>query len=65
MLGTALIIGLLGQLPQLLPVTPSNPELIPDLRFMALGLLIILFLKWRPEGILPERRTHLRQKQRS
>jgi branched-chain amino acid transport system permease protein len=57
--GTALVIGLLGQMPQLLPVTPSNPDLIPDLRFMALGLLIILFLKWRPEGILPERRTRL------
>jgi branched-chain amino acid transport system permease protein len=58
-LGTALVIGLLGQLPQLLPVTPSHPDLIPDLRFMALGLLIILFLKWRPEGILPERTTRL------
>lgn len=63
-LGTALIIGLLGQLPQLLPVMPSNPELIPDLRFMTLGLLIILFLKWRPEGILPERRTHLMQRRK-
>jgi branched-chain amino acid transport system permease protein len=57
--GTALVIGLLGQLPQLLPVAPSNPELIPDLRFMALGLLIILFLKWRPAGIFPERPTRL------
>ncbi len=58
-LGTALVIGLLGQLPQLLPVAPSNPDLIPDLRFMALGLLIILFLRWRPEGILPERTTRM------
>jgi branched-chain amino acid transport system permease protein len=57
--GTALVIGLLGQLPQILPVSLSNPDLIPDLRFMALGLLIILFLKWRPEGILPERATRL------
>jgi branched-chain amino acid transport system permease protein len=59
LVGTALVIGLLAQLPQLLPVTPSNPELIPDLRFIALGLLIILFLKWRPEGLLPERATKL------
>lgn len=54
-LGTVLVIGLLGQLPQLLPVTPSNPQLIPDLRFMAIGVLIILFLRWRPEGLIRER----------
>jgi branched-chain amino acid transport system permease protein len=57
--GTALVIGLLGQLPQLLPVSLSNPDLVPDLRFMALGLLIILFLKWRPEGLIPERASTL------
>jgi len=58
-LGTALVIGLLGQLPQILPVSITNPDLIPDLRFMVLGLLIILFLRWRPEGLLPERPTRM------
>ncbi len=59
LLGTALVIGLLGQLPQLLPVSLAHPDLIPDLRFLALGLLIIVFMKWRPEGLLRERPTPL------
>lgn len=59
-LGTALIVGLLGQLPQLLPVTLSNPDLIPDIRFAVLGLLIVVFLRFRPDGILPERVERIR-----
>jgi ABC-type branched-subunit amino acid transport system permease subunit len=59
LLGTALVIGLLGQLPQLINVSPTHPDLIPDLRFMVLGLAIIVFLRWRPEGILRERPTKL------
>ena len=59
LLGTAIVIGLLGQLPQLINVSPTHPDLIPDLRFMVLGLAIIVFLRWRPEGILRERPTRL------
>jgi ABC-type branched-subunit amino acid transport system permease subunit len=59
LLGTAIVIGLLGQLPQLINVSPTHPDLIPDLRFMVLGLAIIVFLRWRPEGILRERPTKL------
>jgi branched-chain amino acid transport system permease protein len=58
-LGTALVIGLLGQLPQLINVPYTHPDLIPDLRFLVLGLAIIIFLRWRPEGILRERPTRL------
>lgn len=59
-LGTILVVGLLGQLPQLLPLTPSNPDLIPDIRFAVLGLLIVVFLRFRPDGILPERTETIR-----
>lgn len=59
LLGTALVIGLLGQLPQLINVPITHPDLIPDLRFLVLGLAIIVFLRWRPEGILRERPTRL------
>ncbi|MDE3107483.1 MAG: branched-chain amino acid ABC transporter ATP-binding protein/permease [Acidobacteriota bacterium] len=37
----------------------SNPSLIPALQWVAIGLLIILFLWVRPKGILPERRRIL------
>ena len=37
----------------------SNPALIPALQWVAIGLLIILFLWFRPHGILPERRRIL------
>ncbi len=37
----------------------SNPSLIPALQWVAIGLLIILFLWFRPNGILPERRRIL------
>jgi ABC-type branched-subunit amino acid transport system ATPase component/ABC-type branched-subunit amino acid transport system permease subunit len=32
------------------------PNLIPSLEWVAIGLLIVLFLWFRPQGILPERR---------
>ena len=37
----------------------SNPALVPALQWVAIGLLIILFLWFRPDGILPERRRIL------
>ncbi len=32
------------------------PNLLPSLQWVAIGLLIAIFLWWRPQGILPERR---------
>jgi branched-chain amino acid transport system ATP-binding protein/branched-chain amino acid transport system permease protein len=37
----------------------GNPTLVPALEWVAIGLLIILFLWFRPFGILPERRRIL------
>jgi branched-chain amino acid transport system permease protein len=61
MLGTFLIIGLIGQLPTLLPTVPSNPDLIADARYILIGVLIIAFLRWRPRGLLPEKNWPLRR----
>jgi branched-chain amino acid transport system ATP-binding protein/branched-chain amino acid transport system permease protein len=36
------------------------PNLIPSLEWVAIGLLIVLFLWFRPQGILPERRRVVR-----
>ncbi len=37
----------------------GNPALVPALEWVAIGLLIIVFLWFRPNGILPERRRIL------
>jgi branched-chain amino acid transport system permease protein len=37
----------------------SNPTLVPALEWVAIGVLIVLFLWFRPDGILPERRRIL------
>ncbi len=37
----------------------SNPTLVPALEWVAIGTLIVLFLWFRPNGILPERRRVL------
>ncbi|MCU1490760.1 MAG: hypothetical protein JWM85_2165 [Acidimicrobiaceae bacterium] len=37
----------------------GSPGLIPALQWVAIGLLIVLFLWFRPQGILPERRRKL------
>ncbi|MGA8296992.1 MAG: ATP-binding cassette domain-containing protein [Acidimicrobiales bacterium] len=39
-----------------LPAVPGQPGLIPALEWVAIGLLIVGFLWFRPQGILPERR---------
>ena len=33
----------------------SQPGLIPALQWVAIGLLIVVFLWFRPQGVLPER----------
>ncbi|HEV3268348.1 MAG TPA: branched-chain amino acid ABC transporter ATP-binding protein/permease [Acidimicrobiales bacterium] len=43
----------------------SNPALVPALEWVAIGLLIILFLWFRPDGILPERRRILSRSAKS
>ncbi len=39
-----------------IPPVPNDPGLVPALQWVAIGLLIVVFLWFRPQGILPERR---------
>jgi branched-chain amino acid transport system permease protein len=39
-----------------IPPVPNNPGLIPALQWVVIGLLILVFLWFRPQGILPEPR---------
>jgi hypothetical protein len=43
------------ELTRYLPSPASRPEFGPAMRQVLIGLLIILTLKFRPEGIFPER----------
>ena len=43
------------ELTRYLPSPASRPEFSPSMRQVLIGLLIILMLKFRPEGIFPER----------
>jgi ABC-type branched-subunit amino acid transport system ATPase component len=39
-----------------LPDVPGNPNIVPALREIVIGLVLVLFLRFRPQGLLPERR---------
>jgi branched-chain amino acid transport system permease protein len=42
-----------------IPPVQSDPNLIPALQWVIIGLLIITFLWFRPQGIIPERRRKI------
>ena len=50
----AVYIGFI-ELTRFLPAPASRPEFGPALRQVLIGLLIILMLKFRPAGLIPER----------
>ncbi|HEY6407493.1 MAG TPA: ABC transporter ATP-binding protein, partial [Ktedonobacteraceae bacterium] len=39
-----------------LPNVPGHPEAVPALREIVIGTILVLFLYFRPQGLLPERR---------
>jgi branched-chain amino acid transport system permease protein len=42
-----------------IPPVPGHPGLIPAVQWVVIGLLILTFLWFRPQGILPERRRKI------
>ncbi|HUZ03616.1 MAG TPA: branched-chain amino acid ABC transporter permease [Thermomicrobiaceae bacterium] len=57
LLGAFLVPVLFQEATRFLPVIPGHPELIPAIRNMIVGGLLIAVLWIRPEGILPERKA--------
>lgn len=55
-LGVALMIVLVQESTRYLPDIAGNPNIIPAVRVMVIGIVLILFLRFRPQGLLPERR---------
>jgi branched-chain amino acid transport system permease protein len=58
MLGAALVLGVFQESLRYLP-SFGYTGLAEALQFMALGVLILAFLWWRPAGLVPERRRRL------
>ncbi|HKI56689.1 MAG TPA: branched-chain amino acid ABC transporter permease [Trueperaceae bacterium] len=54
-LGAVLVPVVFTEGTRFLPNIPSNPQLIEAFRYVIIGLLLILTLKFRPQGIVPER----------
>ncbi|MHB1630022.1 MAG: branched-chain amino acid ABC transporter permease [Bacilli bacterium] len=59
-LGAFIVPVLFNEGTRFLPSPPGNPLLAVSIRGMAIGLLLILAARYRPQGILPERKTVFR-----
>jgi branched-chain amino acid transport system permease protein len=53
-LGSFIVFGLILEGTQFLPPIPALPNAEAALRAMAIGLVMLAFLRWRPQGVLPE-----------
>jgi branched-chain amino acid transport system permease protein len=58
-LGAILVPVAFEEATRYIPPVPNNPNLIPALQWVVIGVLILLFLWFRPQGILPERRRKI------
>lgn len=54
----------LSNIPGLEAFTAANPTFIPSLRFVLIGLLLILVVRFFPRGVVPERRRRAEQRSR-
>ena len=55
-LGVAVMIVLVQESTRFLPGVPGYPNIVPALREIVIGAVLVLFLRFRPRGLLPERR---------
>ncbi len=59
MLGAILVPVAFEEATRYIPPISGDPNLVPALEWVVIGLLILSFLWFRPQGILPERRRKL------
>ena len=55
-LGVVIMIVLIQESTRFLPEVPGYPSVIPALREIVIGAVLVLFLRFRPQGLLPDRR---------
>ena len=61
-IGTVVVFGIIGEGSRYLPIIPAFPNAYAALRIMAIAILTIVVLRWRPQGVLPE--PHMRDASR-
>lgn len=54
-LGTLLVIGIFEQATRFLPNIQDYPQALPAIRMVCIGLLLLFTLRFRPNGLLPEK----------
>jgi neutral amino acid transport system ATP-binding protein len=55
-LGVVVMIVLIQESTRFLPDVPGQPNIVPAMREIVIGAVLVLFLRFRPQGLLPERR---------
>lgn len=55
-LGVVIMIVFIQESTRFLPEVPNYPAIIPATREIIIGLVLVLFIRFRPQGLLPERR---------
>lgn len=60
MLGALLVPVLFSEATRFLPTFSSSPQLIDAIRYIAIGVLLILTVAFRPQGLIAERRYKVR-----
>jgi branched-chain amino acid transport system permease protein len=55
-LGALIVPVLFTQLPKFIPDIPGHPGLILNIAAMAIGILLMLVLWFRPQGVIPEKK---------
>jgi branched-chain amino acid transport system permease protein len=53
-LASAIIVTLFVQVPSLVHIAASNPEVLAEVQVMATAILLIAVMRWRPDGLLVE-----------
>ena len=59
MLGAVIVPVAFEEATRYIPPVSGDPNLVPALQWVVIGLLILTFLWFRPQGVLPERRRRL------
>lgn len=57
-LGSFIVFGLILEGTRFLPAIPGHPDAPSAIRAMAIAAVMLIFLRWRPQGLLPERHMH-------
>lgn len=55
--GSLLVAVIFNEATRYLPQIPSYPNLIPNLRFIIIGFLVIFAVWFRPQGVVPEKKA--------